>query len=164
MPPLSFGLHRVIPDGVEAAWGARLIEPADLVSDRIDLWPAQGPASDKLLAWLNGGALDTARARLRKEHPLPQSDLALTLLEDGTGVIIASTNRSHGYVYLAAWLVVKHPSPKAAEQLRELVEADELADADDMTGATDCPEGCFVEPDGSCPHGYESAAITLGVI
>jgi len=164
MPTLSFGLSRAIPEGVNAAWGARLIEPADLVVDRIGLWPDDGPAIGKLLAWLNGGALDTARARLRKEHPLPQSELVVTLLEDGTGKIVASTSRSFGYVYLAAWLIVKRPSPNAAEQLRELVEADELADADDVSGATDCPEGCFVEPDGSCPHGYESAAITLGVI
>lgn len=37
-------------------------------------------------------------------------------------------------------------------------------DADDLMGDTDCPDGCNVEPDGTCPHGYESAALTLGVI
>jgi hypothetical protein len=36
-------------------------------------------------------------------------------------------------------------------------------DYDEM-GCTDCPEGCEVEPDGICAHGYESAGLTLGVI
>lgn len=39
-----------------------------------------------------------------------------------------------------------------------------LFEIDDIMGATDCEEGCVVEPDGHCPHGYESAALTLGVI
>jgi len=34
-------------------------------------------------------------------------------------------------------------------------------EADEHMGATDCPEGCVVEPDGHCPHGYESAMLTL---
>jgi len=29
---------------------------------------------------------------------------------------------------------------------------------------TECPEGCIVEPDGICPHGYESILIELGII
>ncbi len=29
---------------------------------------------------------------------------------------------------------------------------------------TDCPEGCIVELDGLCPHGYESKLMELGYI
>lgn len=53
-------------------------------------------------------------------------------------------------------------SPEAANDLMEAVM--EGGDADEAMGATDCPEGCYVEPDGTCYHGYRSAALTLGVI
>lgn len=29
---------------------------------------------------------------------------------------------------------------------------------------TGCPEGCQVEPDGTCPHGYESVLLREGLI
>ena len=29
---------------------------------------------------------------------------------------------------------------------------------------TKCPEGCVVEPDGTCPHDYKSIALELGLI
>lgn len=29
---------------------------------------------------------------------------------------------------------------------------------------TDCPEGCEVEIDGECPHGYQSVFITMGLV
>lgn len=49
------------------------------------------------------------------------------------------------------------PSPIAAQEL--LDEPNE-----DAMGTTDCPEGCYVEPDGHCPHGYASAGLTAGLI
>lgn len=49
------------------------------------------------------------------------------------------------------------PSPEAAAEL--LVALDY-----DATGNTDCPEGCVVEPDGNCPHGYLSAGLTAGLV
>jgi hypothetical protein len=60
---------------------------------------------------------------------------------------------------------VTKPSPNAARELLNLAcEGESWAEADDAMGCTDCPDGCYVEPDGSCPHGYESAAITAEVI
>lgn len=60
------------------------------------------------------------------------------------------------------------PSPEAAAELLEAVESGELSpfdyEADDFMGATDCPEGCSVEPDGHCPHRFKSAALTAGLI
>lgn len=29
---------------------------------------------------------------------------------------------------------------------------------------TRCPEGCIVEPDGVCPHGFESILLEAGLI
>ena len=29
---------------------------------------------------------------------------------------------------------------------------------------TNCPEGCVVEPDGVCPHGFKSLALELGFV
>jgi len=34
----------------------------------------------------------------------------------------------------------------------------------DSVVETACPEGCVVEPDGECPHGYRSPLLVLGVI
>ena len=54
-------------------------------------------------------------------------------------------------------MLTKRPSPIAAAHL---VDENDF----EMMGETDCPEGCSVEPDGTCPHGYESAGLTAGVI
>lgn len=58
------------------------------------------------------------------------------------------------------------PSPDAARELKVFCADHSPFDdeADYMMGQTDCEEGCTVEPDGVCPHGYESAALTLGII
>ena len=34
----------------------------------------------------------------------------------------------------------------------------------DGESATECPKGCVVELDGTCPHGFESIYIKLGII
>ena len=58
-------------------------------------------------------------------------------------------------------------SPNAAQELEQAVE-DGLSmfdyNAETIMGETDCPDGCAVESDGYCSHGYLSAARTLGVI
>lgn len=48
-------------------------------------------------------------------------------------------------------------SPEAAADLEVSMDYDEM-------GTTDCPQGCEVEPDGTCSHGFQSAGLTLGVI
>ncbi len=50
-------------------------------------------------------------------------------------------------------------SPDAFAELLDAVEAG--ASTEDLEGATDCPDGCTVEPDGYCRHGYLSAQETL---
>lgn len=105
---LAWGRTKGLPDGVRAAWGARLIWPADLVHNRQDL---AGPETEtrELIDWLNGVALSSARDRLR-ELARPgtgwdqRSEMEATLFEDERGKIIGSPQASSGYVYVAAWL------------------------------------------------------------
>jgi hypothetical protein len=52
----------------------------------------------------------------------------------------------------------------AARQLEEAAEADSWSEVEELMGQTDCPAGCWVELDGSCPHGWRSAALTMGLI
>lgn len=58
-------------------------------------------------------------------------------------------------------------SDNAAQELKQAIE-DGLSpfdyECDIMMGETDCPDGCTVEPDGYCYHGYLSAARTLNII
>ena len=55
-------------------------------------------------------------------------------------------------------------SPNAARELLEVAGTGDYTLADELMGVTDCPNGCVVEPDGHCPHGYESAGLTAQVI
>lgn len=55
-------------------------------------------------------------------------------------------------------------SPEARDALVNAVECGLTMfdyEADGLQGETDCPEGCAVEPDGHCCHGYLSAMETL---
>lgn len=55
----------------------------------------------------------------------------------------------------------RKPSPEAAAALEA---AASYGDAEELMGATDCPHGCEVEPDGCCPHGWVAAGRTAGLI
>jgi hypothetical protein len=54
------------------------------------------------------------------------------------------------------------PSPLAAQELMEAIQSG--GDTDEIMGQTDCEEGCMVEADGLCPHGYLSAGRSAGII
>jgi hypothetical protein len=45
-------------------------------------------------------------------------------------------------------------SPPSMEQLQEWM----------MDGCCEAVDGCLVEPDGTCPHGYPSWFLVLGLI
>lgn len=55
-------------------------------------------------------------------------------------------------------------SPQAARELLEIVGEGDFSEAEDLMGQTDCPEGCYVEPDGTCPHGWRSAGLSAGIL
>jgi hypothetical protein len=108
---LSWGASRLVPDGVEAAWGARLIVNQE---GWVDLVPGRQSAIGSnhgiatLLGYLNGGANKKWMARLEEmlragEVRVNQS-ADVTVYEDATLVVRGNTNASHGYFYLAAWL------------------------------------------------------------
>lgn len=108
---LAFGAVGSLPKGVTTAWGARLIWPNDLVYDRQDL---QGPSpnAEALAAWLHEGPLRSVLDDLK--HPAlnglsPDDDRTVVLYTDGTGCIVGNPQRSHGYLYVAAWLYKDRP-------------------------------------------------------
>lgn len=56
---------------------------------------------------------------------------------------------------------------KRAEEIafaREMLEDLENGDWGDWDMDGECADGCTVEPDGSCPHGYTSWLIVAGLI
>jgi hypothetical protein len=55
-------------------------------------------------------------------------------------------------------------SPSAAGQLGDAAASDSWDLVEELLGATDRPHGCSIESDGVCPHGWRSAALTMGMI
>lgn len=109
MADLSFGCVKALPEGVRAAWGARLIWPNDLVWDRQDV---VGEPDDRsaLTEWLNAGPLRWTLERLSNidghyEGGLsPSENRTITLYKDERGTIVGNPQGSHGYLYVAAWM------------------------------------------------------------
>jgi len=55
-------------------------------------------------------------------------------------------------------------SREESDGIHQAITDGRFEDAYEELGQTDCPEGCFVEPDGECPHGYESLGLRMGLI
>jgi hypothetical protein len=105
---LSWGRRSGLPEGLEAAWGARLIWPNDLVWDRQDM-VGSAEQRKQLGEWLNGGPLRWTLERLSNIEGhygglQPSEDREIALYDDGIGKIVGSPQGSHGYLYVAAWL------------------------------------------------------------
>ena len=104
---LAWGANVTLPEGVAAAWGARLIWPDDLVWDRqSSAGSDEGKAA--LETWLNSGrlkeALAVARQKARDYELRPDESRLVTLWETDRGIVVANPQSSHGYLYVAAWL------------------------------------------------------------
>ena len=120
---LGFGYGRGVPDGVKAAWGCRLIVNqgghVDFVHDRQGFYdgdPPQEHAGDAVGAWVNtifGLVLDKVREKLRAGELDTRKAEHVELWRDDRGVIVANTNASAGYLYVAAWLLVDVPQEAA---------------------------------------------------
>jgi hypothetical protein len=106
--PFQFGLNSALPEGVTVAWGARWIFPDDILWDRTSWIGEDGSERVALARWLDGGNEPKAgalwKARTTARHILTETSEQTTLFEDAHGIIVANTNRSFGYVYVAAWL------------------------------------------------------------
>lgn len=103
---LQFGLNGAAPRGIRALWGARWIFPSDMVMDKVSL-VGQSPDRERLEAWVK---MRLMRARAAAQSLAAQGQLSprgqetIVLVEDDTGVLVGNPNRSHGYLYTAAWL------------------------------------------------------------
>jgi len=108
---MEFGLKHQIPNDAVCGWGARAIQNGfeiDLLWDRQDCF-AIGKDAEKLLkAVINERFNSILRETYRKKYAEGllngHEDKLETLYEDGGLVIVANTNGSCGYVYLAAWV------------------------------------------------------------
>lgn len=124
---LGFGLGRAVPEGVNCAWGARLIYPDDLVFNRQDL-VGGGDEKAALIKWLNpdgGRGIAQALANARLFDNKYRIDRAggenVVLHQDDQGVIVGSPNHSHGYLYVAGWLHQGKPELQASAEFERVV-------------------------------------------
>lgn len=53
---------------------------------------------------------------------------------------------------------------RESEWAQEWMDDADLDELMDSVVPTACPEGCEVEPDGVCPHGYRSPILLMGMI
>jgi hypothetical protein len=105
---LTFGLVRLLPPHALAAWGARWIFPDDVLWDRTAWAGLDTDDGKRLQKWLQKTALNKARATARRladtRQLTPDSDQDVILFQDKTGRVMASPNRSYGYLYVVAYL------------------------------------------------------------
>ena len=108
---LSFGYNQGVPEGARAAWGARWIGYQDGHVDQVyNRQDADGEQADKdeLFAWLRDTVKDQphqrARELLRSYTMKTREDEEHVLYEDERGRVVANTNASAGYCYVAAFL------------------------------------------------------------
>jgi hypothetical protein len=104
---LKFGLRDAVPADAQAAWGARLIYPDDVLADRSDCIGSD-QARRELLDYLREhvGARPWQRAReLHNRGQLRPTDSSnLTLYEDEHCIVVGNPHGGSGYLYVAAWL------------------------------------------------------------
>lgn len=105
---LSHGYNKGLPPGAETAWGCRaVINPDGTVGLVGDRQSAAGPRVDELITHLNdvvrGAWIGRAEELLRSQDIRPERAREVTLLDDGTVVIKANTNASHGHLYVCAY-------------------------------------------------------------
>jgi hypothetical protein len=140
---LAWGCRKALPNGVRAAWGARLIAPADLVHDR-QSFGGDEELHVALRDWLNGGAgqisalaqaLDAARG-MRWDG---RDEAVYVLHADDRGVVLGSPQGSHGYVYVAAWLFSDVPGEGRGYEVTETGRV--LTDQDFARLADEAQEG-----------------------
>lgn len=92
--------------------------------------------------------LRRAKALLSAEIPPPDMPLQVAaLVDDVLGGMEAYLNR------------IKWPDPTASEPDFETLELWMIEDS-----GCEATDGCWVEPDGMCPHGHPSWLLVLGLI
>jgi|GEM_PF-6257677 hypothetical protein len=96
-----------LPPTTVAAWGARAIMDRrgmlDIVPDRTDYWAKSEKAGRKFLAGLDKKLLVKLRKQILTLLPDPSSDVIIKIDVDALH-IVASPQRSCGYLYITAWM------------------------------------------------------------
>jgi len=120
----QWGLRTAIPEGTEVSWGSRAILSrgfADLVYCSVAA-PTRKDAQ-LLTTALDGGILEEALGRVRElceSYEMAGDEAQLfTLYDDGDVVVVANTNASYGYLYLAAWFTAEGLATYRAEAERQ---------------------------------------------
>jgi hypothetical protein len=127
---LDFGYNQGLPEGVTAAFGARLIAKQDgyldFLHDRTGTFGSEEEKAD-LFEWINrkgataGHPLQASKApfnaardrasELLKGYEMRTREAGhFVLYEDGEGVVVGNTNASAGYLYMAAFLKAHVPA------------------------------------------------------
>jgi hypothetical protein len=106
---LTFGYTRGVPPSVDTAWGCRaLVEQNGMVDalwDRVDLvGPDQTQLTEHLDHHVGTAWHERASELLRNGVMRTDRDEEFVLYEDSTVVIKGNTQRSHGYLYVCAYL------------------------------------------------------------
>jgi hypothetical protein len=108
IPKLAYGLRDAVPDTAIAAWGARAIISADgyvdIVGDRTDLVGDGARLLKALEAFPPKALRDTVRAKILASEILTREAADVTLFADGPLTVVANSNASAGYLYIAAYL------------------------------------------------------------
>lgn len=107
MEKLAWGANDLLPEGVPAAWGARLIVGqdgyVDLVPDRQDAVGADEPRK-ALLDKLNEAKPLKALSKMLSEHVVSTRESgAVTVYEDADIVVRGDSRGSAGYFYIVAY-------------------------------------------------------------
>jgi hypothetical protein len=154
---LPFGCNQGVPDNVELAWGARWIVQGgsymDQLGDRMgtavrdDIAEQLDAATieamkDDLFAYLNEHVKMEPRENARHLHIVGKLsdrdpfDTVVTIFDDPKCKVVASCQRSYGYVYVAAWLKDHVTlSDEDVQKMEDLRSAQELDDADERDRA-----------------------------
>jgi hypothetical protein len=97
------------------------------------------------------------RSSLKEEHRATAERIGLV------GLFRSLVDAGHSLATGSIWRPGE--PPRDAEWLREALDL-RRAERIDQQGYDDesCPEGCSIEPDGTCPHGVKSYLLRVGVI
>lgn len=124
-----FGLMSPADVDVVAAWGARTIlegpphtQRVDILLDRINVYPADRDLPKPLQNWILLHVRPWLRNKCHRAYIDPGCDAVFAtsvVTHDGVFIAQASPRKSHGYLYVVAWL---EPPPQAEPGIAEHTE------------------------------------------
>lgn len=108
IPTLAYGLRDAVPDTAIAAWGARAIigqdGHVDIPFDRQDMVGDSTAMRFALEAIPPGRLREIIQSKLANREILTREAERVTLFDNGQITVVANSNASAGYLYIAAYL------------------------------------------------------------